>query len=123
VLVVYLVAAAAVAVLLAARVLRRERLAPAGVGETLRQHGHAADALALGLIAAPIVWEHHYVLALPILAWAAGACAPERRVLLGAAALAMLAVPTFDVFPWSWHRLAGLVALLALTPSRHVPPS
>jgi hypothetical protein len=29
----------------------------------------------------------------------------------------MLAVPTFDVFPWSWHRLAGLVALLALTPT------
>jgi hypothetical protein len=130
VLAVYLVAAAAAAALLGTRVLRRERAAARalpsesgggagqGVREALRHHGHAADAVALGLIAAPIVWEHHYVLACPVVAWAAGACAPERRVLLGAAALAMLAVPSFDVFPWSWHRLAGLAALLALTRPR-----
>jgi hypothetical protein len=120
VLAAYLLAALAVAALLALRVLRRERSV---AGEALRHHGHAADAVALGLIAAPMVWEHHYVLALPIVAWAAGACAPERRLLLGAAVFAMLALPTFDVFPWSWHRLAGLVALLALTPARTKRPA
>jgi hypothetical protein len=34
----------------------------------------------------------------------------------------MLGMPTFDLFPLSAHRLAGMLLLLWLTPARRFPP-
>ena len=72
------------------------------------------DAVALTLLATPVVWEHHFVLAVPLLlrAWARG---PGRRSLVLLAGALMLALPTFDLFLLSWHRLVGLLLLLWLT--------
>ena len=90
----------------------RERLSDA-----FRHGGHAADALALILLAAPLVWEHHYVLAIPLFLYAAAGWGRTHPVPLGSAAVLCFAIPTFDVFPWSYHRLAGLLWLLWRTRS------
>jgi len=93
------------------RLLRRER-----EPETpLRHLLQASDAIALTLLAAPSTWEHHYVLALPTAIAAVARRGRERPGWIAAALVAIFAVPTFDVFAISWHRLAGLVALLWLT--------
>ncbi len=130
-LVVYAVGAAAMLGWMTARFLRRERAArtagreDAGGGNAalwLRLAGHTADALALTLVLAPVSWEHHYVLAIPIAAWAIAGIGRERPWAVGLAIAMVLAVPTFDVFPFSLHRLAGLLLLLALTPPQRIRP-
>ena len=76
---------------------------------------HAMDTLAGILLVSPVVWEHHYVLALPLVVWGLLAGEPRRRPLVVACAVLMLALPTFDLFPFSFHRLAGLVLFLVAT--------
>jgi hypothetical protein len=78
-------------------------------------YGHAVDALALALLVSPTVWEHHYVLALPLVLWAAAKRGRDRPWPVAIGAFLMLAVPTFDLFPLSYHRIVGLVLLLILT--------
>jgi hypothetical protein len=77
---------------------------------------HGADALAFALLFSPSVWEHHYVLALPLALWAVATRWRERPGLLALGIFLMLAMPTFDLFPLSYHRLAGMLLLLGLTP-------
>jgi hypothetical protein len=76
---------------------------------------HGADALAFALLVSPSVWEHHYVLALPLALWAVATRWRERPGGLALGIFLMLAMPTFDLFPLSYHRLAGMLLLLALT--------
>jgi hypothetical protein len=81
----------------------------------LRTASQAMDATAAGLIVSPLVWEHHYVLAIPIVLWAAAGWGAARPVAIGVVAVLIFAVPTFDIFPLSYHRLAGLVFMLWVT--------
>ena len=91
------------------------------VSENSRILGHGIDALAFSLLAAPATWEHLFILAIPVVLWALAICPPERRWQVALAAALMLAVPTFDVYPFSYHRLAGLLWLLWLAPARLLP--
>ncbi len=95
-----------------------EREALAGI----RLLGHGADALALGLLVSPSVWEHHYVLAMPLIIWVVALRGRDRPWAVGSAALLVLALPTFDVFPVSYHRIVGLVMLLVLADPRRLRP-
>lgn len=81
--------------------------------------GHSLDGLAFVLIAAPITWEHHYVLALPLLVWGFAQRGREAFWWMVAAAFLMVGIPTFDVFPLSFHQLAGLLLWLYLTSPHH----
>jgi len=83
--------------------------------DTRRFLAHGADALAFGLLFSPSVWEHHYVLALPLALWAVATRWRERPAALALGIFLMLAMPTFDLFPLSYHRLAGMLLLLGLT--------
>ena len=76
---------------------------------------HTSDAIALTLILSPMVWEHHFIFAFPlvILALALGGNRPSRLVPIGAALIYW--VPVFDVFAFSDHRLLGLILLLIAT--------
>jgi hypothetical protein len=63
----------------------------------------------------PLVWEHHAVfLALPILLLLKKLESPGEWILFGAVYLLVFVLPTFDFFPWSYGRLAGILILLGL---------
>ncbi|HSL27788.1 MAG TPA: glycosyltransferase family 87 protein [Anaerolineales bacterium] len=63
----------------------------------------------------PLVWEHHAVfLALPFLLLLKKLESHTEWVLFGAIYLLVFLIPTFDFFPWSYGRLAGMLILLAL---------
>lgn len=95
---------------------RRER-------RMLTEMGHSIDAIALGLLISPVVWEHHYLLALPVVIWGlATQDAPRRLGLVGVSAFLIFVIPTFDIFPFSYHRLAGLLLLVATLPPAAVQP-
>jgi hypothetical protein len=118
-------AAAGFAAWYLARTALRERARRAGAdagaawdARVLAVHG--ADALAFAMLVSPSVWEHHYVLALPLALWAVALRGGDRRGQLALALFLMLGMPTFDLFPLSLHRLAGMLWLLALTPARRL---
>jgi hypothetical protein len=89
----------------------------------LTQLGHMMDAIALGLLISPVVWEHHYLLALPLVIWGlAGQQTVERLWLVALSAFLIFVIPTFDIFPLSYHRLAGLLLLISTFPPVMVAP-
>jgi hypothetical protein len=125
-----LAAAAGFAAWYLARAVSRERAlraagaqAPGGALEARAFGVHGADALAFSLLVSPSVWEHHYVLALPLALWAVALHGRERPGLVALGVFLMLGMPTFDLFPLSLHRLLGMLLLLALTPSRRLGPA
>jgi len=113
----YLISIPCVLVWFLFRFKRREKLGGMRAGEgkpksaDVRMIGHLIDMCALGLLLSPLVWEHHYVMALPVIVWALLASG-SRQLLAVLGAFLILAIPTFDVFLFSYHRLAGLILLL-----------
>ncbi len=85
---------------------------------TWRGLGHTLDAIALGLLISPLVWEHHYLLVLPLIVYATLVRERSAWPRIGVATVLMLAIPVFDVFPFSYHRIAGLLLLLDTTSPR-----
>jgi alpha-1,2-mannosyltransferase len=82
---------------------------------TVRLFSHTVDALALALLISPMAWEHHYVFALPIIIWAFATRGNDKPWQVGVAAFLILGVPTFDFFPFSFHRFLGLLLLVLYT--------
>jgi len=106
----------AMAAWLLLRTLARER---AGASAPDRLLANGADALAFSLLISQSVWEHHFLLALPLVILAIATRWRARPLAVAASAFLMLGMPTFDLFPLSYHRAAGLLGLLAVTrPSR-----
>ena len=66
----------------------------------------------MSLLLNPVVWGHHYLTAAPIIIWAVTQSFHSRRTCIGIAATLMKVWPSFDVFPLSFSRLAGLIVLL-----------
>jgi hypothetical protein len=63
----------------------------------------------------PLVWEHHAIfLALPFLLLLKKVESPTEWTWFGAVYYLVFLTPTFDYFPWSYGRLAGILILLAL---------
>jgi hypothetical protein len=118
-------AVAAAALWWLARAALRERAfraQPAGaVPQAQRLLLNGADALAFALLLSPSVWEHHYVMALPLALAAIALRGRERPGLVALGIFLMLAMPTFDLFPLSAHRLAGMLLLLGFAPARRFP--
>jgi len=103
----------------ALRFVQQERRLREGFSsDELNLYTHSMDALALTLLVPPMVWEHHYVIAVPVIIWAAATSPRNRLWIVAVAAALMLAVPTFDLFPFSYHRVAGLLMLLLLAAPR-----
>jgi hypothetical protein len=115
------------------RYIERERLYSAHKTDTVvpkgaifensfRLQGHLVDAIALMLLLSPMVWEHHYVFAMPVILLAVILIGRRKPAQVAICAFLMLGLPTFDVFPFSYHRIAGLLMLLyLLKPSRCMP--
>jgi hypothetical protein len=112
--------------LVAYKLWRRRALSPpagAGRADPARLAGDAALVLVWMLLASPVVWEHHFVLAIPafLVAAARASSAPSPPSptspswpRLGVAFALALALPTSDVYLLGYHRLAGLLLLLTL---------
>jgi len=75
-----------------------------------------ADICACMLLVSPMVWEHHYVLALPlILICLAGESGKSFRPVPWIGAGLILLIPVNDIFILSLNRIAGLMLLLWYT--------
>ncbi len=113
------IAVVALALWAGRRLFERERLRRARPGDAAFDArclaAHGADALAFGLLVSPSVWEHHYVMAIPLAILAVAVCGRERPLAVALGIFAMLGMPTFDVFPLGYHRLGGMLWLLWLT--------
>lgn len=94
-----------------------------------RLPAHLIDMLALTIWISPITWEHHYLMAIPLLIWAFANLPGATDLLHGkslniqglwlvASAVLMLVIPTFDLFFFSYHRLAGLIIWIVITHPR-----
>ncbi|MBE9228400.1 DUF2029 domain-containing protein [Phormidium sp. LEGE 05292] len=83
-------------------------------------YGHSIDAIALGLLISPSVWEHHYVIAIPIALWAIVTGRWERRKLAGVGTFLIFCLPTFDIFPLGHCRMVGLLILIYVTSPKFV---
>jgi hypothetical protein len=108
----------AMALWLLLRSLARERAGGPAHGRLL---ANAADALAFSLLISQSVWEHHFLFALPLVILAVATRWRERPLAVAVSVFLVLGMPTFDLFPLSYHRAAGLIALLVVTrPGRAV---
>jgi len=70
-----------------------------------------AEGLALMLILSPVSWEHHYVWALPLAVVAIARAWDRQPALVFPGVVLIFGLPTFDLFPLSYHRLFGLLLL------------
>ena len=58
----------------------------------------------------PLVWEHHFVFVLlPFFLMLRKSSTPGDFVLLFSASFLIFLLPTFDAYPWSYHRLLGIL--------------
>lgn len=85
--------------------------------------GHSVDVIALALILSPSAWSHHYLISIPLAIWTVAVRGRQNPLLVGVALLLVLGLPTFNVFPFSFHRILGLFLIWAITPPSTLPPS
>ncbi|MBL8025485.1 MAG: DUF2029 domain-containing protein [Fibrobacteres bacterium] len=100
----------------AVRILKREyAFLKFGLPEFSRKAGHFCDTLLLMMFISPLVWEHHLIFAIPVAIWAMFTV-KKHSVLVLIAALIIFLPPTFDIYPFSYHRLLGLLILAFTIP-------
>jgi len=86
--------------------------------------GNFMDTIILMFLISPSVWDHHYVAAIPLAVWAATVRIDQLVGLVGLGLVLIFWVPTFDVFFFSYVRLAGIILLMiALGPKKSVIPT
>lgn len=86
---------------------------------TLRLFGHLLDFSVLSLLIAPSAWEHHYVIAIPLAIWAFALRRDAFRLTVTGVVLVFI-MPVFNIFPFSYLRMAGLILLLILASPRKI---
>lgn len=110
------------------RFVRRERKwselkkSPAAVltadlSDRFRYYGHAMDAIAVALFAAPLVWKHHYLLAVPLALWAVTHVSRERLKWFGLAVLLLLGPRVPRLFGIDWSGPLAIVLFLYCIPA------
>jgi hypothetical protein len=109
---------------IALRFMQRERLYASSTktdstltagSDAFRDIGHLMDFSVLSLLIAPSAWEHHYVIAIPLAIWAFAISGRKAPWLLTIALTLVFLLPTFNIYPFSYLRLAGTILLLNLT--------
>jgi hypothetical protein len=70
------------------------------------------ESLPLILLISPLVWEHHFVLIIPYTLWLLTRKSIQENGLAFLGAFLVFAIPTFDLFPFSFNRIIGLVLML-----------
>lgn len=83
--------------------------------DMFRFYGHSMDAIALGLLISPSVFEHHYIVLIPVALWSIVTCDRQKLVAISIGISLVFCIPTFDLFPLSFHRLFGLLMIVYFT--------
>ena len=116
----YILCALVVLTWTARRFYQREKtystLLPGPAAETYRNFGNLIDFASLALLMTPSAWDHHFVIALPLALWAIAIRGKDRPGWVGLAIACIFVLPPFDIFPFSYLRMFGVIALLILTP-------
>lgn len=110
---IYLIISALIAFAFIYRVIRRSFSSAADISHTY--YMHISDAGACMLLVSPMVWEHHYVLAIPITLMAISMYRNAFYPLLWAGILLIFIFPVTDIFILSLNRILGLMLLLYIT--------
>ncbi|MFH0922025.1 MAG: glycosyltransferase family 87 protein [Fibrobacterota bacterium] len=74
------------------------------------------DMLPLMLLVSPTVWPHHFVLVMPFALQALYDAKQKSPMLIGLFVGLVFLLPVFDFYPFSYHRLAGLIGLCLVAP-------
>jgi len=121
----YILSALLVMTWIALRFYQREKTyptLPSGYGaETYRTFGSLIDFASLAILITPSAWDHHYVIALPLALWAIALSGRDQPGWVGIAIVCIFMLPPFDIFPFSYLRMLGVIALLILTSPKYHP--
>jgi hypothetical protein len=73
------------------------------------------DFSVLSLFVAPSAWEHHYVMAIPLAIWLVAIYKKEIPWLGVLGLVFVFLLPVFNIFPFSYLRMLGVIILLWLS--------
>ena len=79
-----------------------------------RNIGHLVDFSVLVLLIEPLGWEHHFVIAIPLTIWVVAAQTKVFSKFTAIGIVLVFLLPVFNIFPFSYLRLLGLVMLIEL---------
>ena len=121
----YIISAMVIIIWIALRFYQREKiyptLFPGYAAEAYRNFGNLLDFASLALLVTPSTWDHHYVIAVPLALWAIAVHGKNKPGWVGLAIVSIFVLPPFDIFPFSYLRMFGVIALLVLTsPNIHL---
>lgn len=114
----YIVGALGVSAWILVRLYQRERtyptMPPGPAREAYRNFGNLIDFISLSLLITPSAWDHHFIAALPLALWAIALRKNDRPGWVGIGTLCIFVLPPFDIFPFSFLRMFGVIVLLIL---------
>jgi len=70
------------------------------------------DTVGLMLLVTPLAWEHHYIIAIPVFLFGLKFHNILNLKFYIICGILMFVIPTFDIFPFSYHRIIGLLIFL-----------
>jgi hypothetical protein len=82
--------------------------------DTFRFVGHATDFLTASLFLSPIVWDHHYTIAIPLALWLVATRLCDRPYATISVLTVVFLLPEYP-YPLVLLRPAGLIAMLIMT--------
>lgn len=85
-----------------------------------RMTGHMLDFSVISLLIAPSAWEHHYVIAIPLAIWTFTLRGRDAFLQTTIGTALVFALPVFNVYPFSYLRMAGLLILLLLVSPKNI---
>jgi hypothetical protein len=122
--IVFIVVVAVILIWFSLRFFQREKI---NLGTTLtmdmisfRGLGHLLDFSVISLLIAPSAWEHHYVIAIPLGIWAFVMRGNDAFLITFIAAVLTFAMPVYNIYPFSYLRMVGLIMLLILTSPKNI---
>ncbi len=115
----YIITALIALVWITVRLFQREKtfptLPPGPSAEAYRNFGNLIDFASISLLITPSAWDHHFVIAIPLALWAIALRGKDRPGWVGIATASIFVLPPFDIFPFSYLRMFGVIVLLILT--------
>ncbi len=91
--------------------------------ESFCNTGHLLDFSVLSLLIAPSAWEHHYVIAIPLAIWVFAHRGKDALWQVLIAFVLVFGLPVFNIFPFSYLRMVGLILLLILVSPKKIEGS